>query len=179
MHYSESPQLRNDPEQPLCFNDKIANKIIDLIFETNLSLREICKKPDFPSRATLTRWRTKHPDFDAEVQRAQRERIEDMQIECVGIADTAYEGFTVTYTGEDGGERQQKIREDLSYVELRLRERHGLAAQLPPKKRPGDNVEDDVATLPVPNTLALPRPEDDPLIEATRDWNARGLAVVK
>ena len=173
MLTDQRPPQRQNGGRPSMFSEEMAERIIEAISGTNKSIRQICDEEGMPSTRTLRRWRRLHPEFDADVKAAHEGRIEDLLMECVGIADEAYAGVVATVKDHEGNEQKRLIREDLGYLDRRLQQRHALAARLSGVAAP--TINGLAVSLNVP---ALPRPEDDPLIEAVRDWGTRALPPV-
>lgn len=54
-------------------------------------LTHLCRKPEYPSYATLSRWRAAHADIDAKLERARRDRAEHYADSVQTLASEAEE----------------------------------------------------------------------------------------
>ena len=112
-------------------------EIVDLICERiadGVSLREICRTEDMPSKAAVFRWLAAHAEFRDQYARAREAQADALADELLDIADDGDNDW-MERKGEDGqslgwrenGEAIQRSR-------LRVDTRKWIASKLKPKK---------------------------------------------
>jgi len=146
MHFVQHPLLDNlppgslaaavpgRPGRPSTFRPDVIDKILDLVSETNLSLREICKRnADLPNIRTLYRWAAENDDFYEALYRALHLRCDDLAWECLMVAEDADRDYALEPT-EEGIPRMAVNREHLSRTQMKLNEMHYIIEQLRPER---------------------------------------------
>jgi len=114
-------------------------RVLELIGE-GLSVREICRQDDMPSRQTVYNWIEKDKDFGNRYERACARRADAMFDEIIEIADNS--------------------NGDVNRDRLRVDARKWSLSKMQPKKY-GDRLEIDgeVATTVVHRTFHQPKPK--------------------
>jgi hypothetical protein len=157
------------PGRPSGFTPEMQERILTLVAETNLSLRDMCKKYDnLPSISTLHRWAAENREFGAQLHVVMMLRCDDLAWECLAIADDAANDHTVNDKGE-----VVVNREAIARTEVRLKERHWLVEQLRPERYGDKRVVSPVAQKPseVPEAPVL-RIEDHPQYAVLQAYRA-------
>ena len=80
------PRFKPTPEKPFpgkagrpsIYSQELADKIFELMVEGH-DMQAICEMEGMPSRATVLRWQTSRPEFDAQCARA-REALADFEL---------------------------------------------------------------------------------------------------
>lgn len=80
------PRFKPTPEKPFpgkagrpsIYSQELADKICELMVEGH-DMQAICEMEGMPSRATVWRWQTSRPEFDAQCARA-REALADFEL---------------------------------------------------------------------------------------------------
>lgn len=120
------------------FTQEIADRICEDIAD-GLSLREICKKNDMPSRATVFKWLADIDGFSDQYARARDDQAEAYADEITQISDQTPELEPV----KDADGNIVELKMNSAYVQWqknRIDARKWVAAKLKPKKY-GDKVE--------------------------------------
>lgn len=157
--------------RPSKFNKEIADRILALIMDGH-SLREICRRPDMPTRSTIHLWVAKDSasmrevngekvsDFDLFSDRyanACKIRAYEMFDEMLEIADDGTNDWMIR-NGEDGTAYQLN-GEALQRSRLRVDTRKWALSKLVPKefgdKLEVDNTSSDGSMSPQPVTLNM------------------------
>ena len=119
--------------RPSDYSPEIADIICERIAD-GVSLREICRTEDMPSKAAVFRWLAAHADFRDQYARAREAQADALADELLDIADDGDNDW-MERKGEDGqslgwrenGEAIQRSR-------LRVDTRKWIASKLKPKK---------------------------------------------
>lgn len=74
-HFYETGVADVKVPQYLAYNPAIIDEMCARIAE-GARLTHLCKEPQYPSYAVLSRWRAAYPDIDAKLDRARRDRAE-------------------------------------------------------------------------------------------------------
>lgn len=145
MHYSENPRLSHvppaspsapaKPGRPTEFKKgDVLEKLFDLIAETNLSLREICKQhEDLPSVRTLYRWMSEDKEFFIQVNWLMHQRCDDLCWDCLKVAEDGDRDYTLEPT-EDGMPQMVVNREHITRTQQKLDQMHYIIEQLRPER---------------------------------------------
>ena len=148
------------------------DKILTLIAETNLSLREICKRnEDLPAISTLHRWLDEDDKLYVAVYRALHLRCDDLAWECLMVAENADHDYMLDPEAE-GVPKMVVNREHLARTQMRLNEYHYIIEQLRPE-RYGDK-----RGVPIEKTTAvsleapIARIEDHPQYAVLQAYSA-------
>ena len=150
---------KRGPGRPSGFTPEMQQRILTLVAETNLSLRQMCKQyDDLPGISTLHRWAAENREFGERLHVLMMLRCDDLAWECLAIADAGEGDHTVDDDGQPIVNREHLMR-----TELRLKERHWLIEQLRPERYGDKRVVSPVAQKPseVPEAPVL-RIEDHP-----------------
>jgi hypothetical protein len=125
----------------IAFTSRIADDICALISDGQ-SLQTISEMPGFPTRRSMRRWLSEHPDFERDYEIARRQRTDNLIDEAIAIADTV-----------DGSDNAavQKAR-------LQIETRRWLASKLLPE-RFGDKLVTEVTGKD--GTALIPPAEPD------------------
>src|SRR5262245_8552427 len=76
-------------------------RILTLVAETNLSLRQMCKQyDDLPGISTLHRWAAENREFGERLHVLMMLRCDDLAWECLAIADAGEGDHTVDDDGQ-------------------------------------------------------------------------------
>lgn len=126
---SEAPSATVEPElkppgRPSRYAADLANRICERVAEGE-SLRRICRDPDLPSRTTVHRWLSAHPDFAGHMAGARELQADSLVEEILEIADS------------EAGQAPSadKVRaQSLQRDKLRIQARQWCAARLAPHK---------------------------------------------
>ena len=119
--------------RPSDYSPEIADLICERIAD-GISLREICRTEDMPSKAAVFRWLAAHAEFRDQYARAREAQADALADELLDIADDGDNDW-MERKGEDGqslgwrenGEAIQRSR-------LRVDTRKWIASKLKPKK---------------------------------------------
>lgn len=119
--------------RPSDYSPEIADLICERIAD-GVSLREICRTEDMPSKAAVFRWLAAHAEFRDQYARAREAQADALADELLDIADDGDNDW-MERKGEDGqslgwrenGEAIQRSR-------LRVDTRKWIASKLKPKK---------------------------------------------
>lgn len=147
MHYSENPLLSNLPPGSLAATEPVKpgrptayekgaviEKILDLVAETNLSLREICKQhEDLPSIRTLYRWMSEDDEFFVTVNRLQHLRCDDLAWDCLKVAEDGDRDIT-TVPDDEGMPHMVVNKEHIARTQMRLDQMHYVIEQIRPER---------------------------------------------
>jgi len=133
------------------YNEKLAEKICELIATSSMGLREICKTNDFPDHATIRRWiksnRKLNNEDDKEVgfcdlyARAKLEQADLLVEEMFDIADDGTNDWEKRHH-PDGSEYYALNAEHVQRSRLRVDTRKWAASKLHPNKY-GDKQQID------------------------------------
>lgn len=69
-----APQAKRKTGRPSLYDDKLANAICAAIAESDVSLRDLCKKPGMPNRSTVNRWLASNEAFATKYAHAREEQ---------------------------------------------------------------------------------------------------------
>jgi len=151
------------------FTPEMQQRILTLVAETNLSLRQMCKQyDDLPGISTLHRWAAENREFGERLHVLMMLRCDDLAWECLAIADAGEGDHTVDDDGQPIVNREHLMR-----TELRLKERHWLIEQLRPERYGDKRVVSPVAQKPseLPEAPVL-RIEDHPQYAVLQAYRA-------
>jgi hypothetical protein len=122
---------------PMEFDQKIADRICDLVASTPKSTYSILEAhDDLPSYSTVRKWRNNYPDFELAYTRAKEDQMDLLAEETLDIADTQHIGvkFKENHFGVE------KITGDMTeHRKIRIDTRKWLASKLG-KKKYGDKL---------------------------------------
>ena len=113
------------------YDPKVAEKICLMLMD-GMSLREICRRDDMPSRSTVFKWILDNPDFHDRYARAREVQGEVIADETVEIADDARNDWMERNGADDEGYQQNG--EHVQRSRLRVDTRKWMAGKLNPKK---------------------------------------------
>ena len=105
------------------------DKVCELIAKCG-SLRQVCRQPGMPDRATVSRWVIEDPLFAAKYARAKRIGIDDFVEQTLEIADTPVEAIETT-EGPLG--TTIKTSDALGHRKLQVETRRWRAERMEPK----------------------------------------------
>jgi hypothetical protein len=128
--------------RPTDFTPKIAETICDLI-ASGLSLREICRKDEFPDFSTVKRWLRKNEEFRAQYAHAREEQADYLVDEIMEIADDGTNDW-MKRQGDDGQEIEVANYDHIARSRLRVDARKWAASKLAPKKY-GDKISQEIS----------------------------------
>lgn len=160
----EVPKGRPSTKTP----EKI-EKILDLIAETNLSLREICKRnDDLPNITTLYHWLRDDEELYVAVYRALHLRCDDLAWDCLLVAENTDRDYAA-----DGDGKTVVNREHLSRTQMKLDQMHWIIEQLRPD-RYGDKrgMPVEKATTVISIEAPIARIEDHPQYAVLQAYSA-------
>lgn len=132
---STKPKKVGRPPEPVPQN--IADAVVAWIAEGK-PLREFCRQPGMPCRATVDNWRLKDDAFASRVARARDIGFDMLAEEALVIADTPVKGI-VTVEDEDGtkittedmlGHRKLQVETRLKLLACWDPRRYGQKAQV-------------------------------------------------
>lgn len=126
-------------------------------------LPAICRDPEMPDIATVTRWKHKHPDFRAAYAQAREDRAEIWAEEINAIGDDGSNDYTASEDGE-----LVVNSEHIQRSKLRCDNRKWLLSRLLPKQY-GDKTT-IAGDLDAPLTIAVRRIVDaGPVIDGVAE----------
>ena len=102
------------------------------------SMRSVCLEPGMPGRATIHRWRSKNPAFDAQYAQAREMLYELWADEITEIADDSTTDMVIK-TGRNGATYEAVDQEHIQRSRLRVDTRRWLLSKLMPKQF-GDRI---------------------------------------
>lgn len=73
--------------RPSTYTEEMGDRICERLTE-GISLRKLCKEPDFPTASTVYVWLDRFPSFAERYTRAREAATEDMLEEILEIADS-------------------------------------------------------------------------------------------
>jgi hypothetical protein len=114
------------------YNVEIATRICDLLID-GLSLREICRKDEYPCPATVFNWMHQNPDFLKQYTHAREIQAETLVDEILEIADDGSNDWE-TRKDSQGNEYQAQNPEVVARSRLRVDTRKWAASKMLPKK---------------------------------------------
>lgn len=121
--------VKNKGGRPSIYNDELANLICERIAIHSFGLEKLCAYyKDLPDKATINRWRHKHPEFADQYKQAKISQIETLVDEIIDIADDTSNDIIID---DNGNERCNS--EYIARSRLRIDTRKWLAAKLAPK----------------------------------------------
>ena len=118
------------------YNHTIADLICTRLGDGQ-SLREICRDPAMPDKATVFRWLAQHDDFRQQYAVAREAQADHLLEEMLDIADDARNDWMVRAQGDD--EIKAPDQEHISRSKLRISTRQWMMAKMAPKKY-GDRI---------------------------------------
>lgn len=143
--------------RPTDYSQETADYICEALSDGH-SLKEICDADDMPTRSTVYRWLSLHPEFSDMYARAREEQAETLADEIIAIADESYGD-----TKEDKHGNTVCDTEFIQRSKLRVDARKWVAAKLKPKKygdRITQNHEGSVQVSAVERTI-VKAPDSD------------------
>lgn len=125
--------------RPTIFSETVADMICERI-ATGESLRSICRDEGTPSLATVIRWLTEKPDFQAQYTQAREVQADTIFDEVIDIADDASNDW-MERRNQDGENIGWQINGDhVQRSRLRIETRKWMAGKMRPKVY-GDKVQ--------------------------------------
>jgi len=118
--------------RPSNFTSEIADSICERLVMGE-SLRQICKDPNMPAKASVFRWLREHTQFAEQYRLAKQLQIEDLLDETLEIADDSSGDWTERMD-PDGKRYRVFNRDNVRRAKLRCDARHWLISKLMPKK---------------------------------------------
>lgn len=120
---------KNPVGSPTIYNEKLANRICEIIANSPLGLPKLCKLHNWmPNPDTIWKWRYRHQEFADKYNNAKARQAELMVEDILNIAD---DGLNDTYIDEDGNVR---VHADvIARSRLRVDTRKWYASKLAPK----------------------------------------------
>ncbi len=161
--------------RPSSFTSAVADFICERLSE-GISLREICRAEDMPSKTTVMRWLADKPEFRDHYAIAREAQAEHMADEILEIADNAVNDWMLRKQGEDTVEVVN--HDHIARSRLMVDARKWLLSKMLPKKY-GDKIthagdaENPIAMVPVLNVIT--RAPDDQLGTAPKAVNGARL----
>ncbi len=120
------------------FSDTMADLICGRMAEGE-TLRQICRDPAMPARATVYRWLSKNSGFRDQYAQARELLVEAWADEILDIADDGTTDY-VTKVGRNGAEYEAVDQEHIQRSRLRVDTRRWLLSKLKPGQY-GDHME--------------------------------------
>ena len=120
------------------YSDTVADIICGRMAEGE-TLRQVCRDPNLPARATVYRWLSKNPAFRDQYARARELLVQSWADEIVDIADDGTTDYVIK-TGRNGTEYEAVDQEHIQRSRLRVDTRRWLLSKLNPGQY-GDHVE--------------------------------------
>lgn len=127
--------------RPSTFDQTIADTICERLGDGQ-SLREICRDPSMPDKATVFRWLAQHEPFRQQYAVAREVQADHLLEEMLDIADDARNDWMTRAQGE--GEIQVPDTEHISRSKLRISTRQWMMAKMAPKKY-GERVQQEIS----------------------------------
>lgn len=127
---SGEPKKMGRPKRVPLVDPVIAGEVCAWIAEGK-TLRDFCRQPGKPCRATIDAWRQQDDEFASRVARARDIGYDMIAEECAAIADTQEFGETIT-DGDDG--RKVVTGDMLGHRKLRVETRLKLLACWDPRR---------------------------------------------
>jgi hypothetical protein len=125
--------------RPTDFSEELAERICEIISESDRGIRTICKRhDDLPKPTTIMRWLKELPEFREQYARAKELQAEFIADQILEIADDSGDDIKV----DDKG-REYVDHDNINRARLRVDSRKWCASKLFPKKY-GDKATLDV-----------------------------------
>lgn len=118
--------------RPSDYTEEMANNICMQLID-GLSLREICRQENMPSKTTVFKWTHLHKEFADQYARAREQQGETFADEIIEIADDSTNDYQ-TRKNENGEEIQVVNPEAIGRSRLRVDTRKWIASKILPKK---------------------------------------------
>ena len=161
MTKKKPPELHGKRGRPSLKTPEMMDRIIEALASTK-SLEAIAQENGLPSAATIIRWRTEDPVFNARYVEAQEIRVDAFVEQTLDIADDASNDWIEKET-KDGRPYVALNTEHIMRAKLRIEQRRWYAEKLRPKKY-GTKV-------------AIGGDEDAPPIKVTNTFDVSGLSL--
>ncbi len=144
---------RKPGRPPEAVPQEIADAVCEWIAEGR-PLREFCRQPGMPCRATVDNWRLKDEAFASRVARARDIGYDQIAEECVQIADTPLAGVT---TVEDEEGTKTTTEDMLGHRKLQVETRLKLLACWDPRRYGQKAQVDHAGGVTIQVTTGVPR----------------------
>ena len=132
----------NKTGRPTLFNDEMSDLICERIAE-GLSVVELCKPDDMPSKSSVFKWLAENEGFSDKYVRACETRTELIADEMLNIADDGSNDWMERKDGEGNVIGTKPDNEAIQRSRLRVDTRKWILSKLQPKKY-GERVTQDV-----------------------------------
>jgi hypothetical protein len=113
--------------RPTKYDEKLADKICEMIATSNKSLASICQAEGMPSRATIYNWLKDNQLFLDKYTRAKEDQADFLAEEMIKIADEEMktevetEGEYLTITRQDNVQRSRLMIETRKWLAMKLK----------------------------------------------------------
>lgn len=115
--------------RPTIYSEELADKICDLIVESNSGLSTICKLDGMPARSTVHRWMEEDKIFKDKYARAKEDQADRLAEEIISIADNDSDDLAgISDTGKPIANN-----EFINRSRLKVDARKWVASKLKPK----------------------------------------------
>ena len=132
----------NKGGRPSSYSQELADSICEQLAD-GMSLRDICKADDMPSKGTVFRWLAQNQAFQDQYAHARDAQADVLADEILSIADDGTNDWQEKY-GKDGEQTGWQVNgEAVQRSRLRVDSRKWIASKLKPKKY-GDKIEQEI-----------------------------------
>jgi hypothetical protein len=113
--------------RPTKYDEKLADKICEMIATSNKSLASICQAEGMPSRTTIYNWLKDNQLFLNKYTRAKEDQADFLAEEMIKIADEEMktevetEGEYLTVTRQDNVQRSRLMIETRKWLAMKLK----------------------------------------------------------
>ncbi len=150
---TDKPARIGRPPEPV--PQDIADAVVEWIAEGK-PLREFCRQPGMPCRATVDNWRLKDEAFASRVARARDAGYDQIAEEALAIADTPVAGIT---TVEDDDGIKTTTEDMLGHRKLQVETRLKLLACWDPRRYGAKAQVEHQGGVSIRVVTGVPKPE--------------------